>query len=106
MPMEGVTIPKEDESKLMHIALPLGKDFMLMATDALESVGHKLLMGNNFYISVHPESKAEADKLFNGISAGGEVEMPMANQPWGDYYGSCKDKFGVQWMINFAQPKK
>lgn len=106
MPMEGVTIPKEDQNKIMHMALPVSKDFMLMATDALESLGQKLLLGNNVYISIHPESKAEADKLFNGLSAGGTVEMAMADQPWGDYYGSFKDKFGVQWMINYAQSKK
>lgn len=99
MPMEGVTIPKEDEDKIMHIGLPIGKDNVLMATDALESMGQKLTPGNNFHISVHPESKEEADRIFNGLSAGGTIEMPMADQPWGDYYGSFEDKFGVRWMV-------
>ncbi len=105
MPMEGVTIPKEDENKIMHISLPIGKDNILMATDALESLGQKLVPGNNVYISVHPESKQEADRIFNALSAGGTIEMPIADQPWGDYYGSFKDKFGVQWMVNYSYPQ-
>lgn len=104
-PMEGVTIPKEDENKVMHVGLPVG-DQMLMATDVLESLGQKLVQGNNVHISIHPDSKEEADRIFNALSAGGIVEMPMADQPWGDYYGSFKDKFGVQWMVNYRYPKK
>lgn len=105
-PMPGVNVPKEDENKIMHIGLPIGKDATLMATDALASLGQKLVQGNNFYISVHPETKEEADRIFSTLSAGGKIEMPIANQPWGDYYGSFKDKFGVQWMINYSYPKK
>lgn len=106
MPMEGVTISNADEDKLMHIALPLGKDDLLMASDSLESLGHKVAQGNNFYLSVRADSKAEADRIFFALSAGGKVEMAMADQPWGDYYGSFKDKFGVQWMVNYAYKKK
>lgn len=106
MPIEGMKIPKEDENKIMHISLPIGKDNVLMATDTLESLGQKSIKGNNIYISVSPESKEEADKLFNALSAGGEVEMPMADQVWGDYFGSFKDKFGIGWMINFTYPQK
>ncbi len=102
MPMEGVSIPQEAADKIMHIGLPIGKDQMLMASDALESLGQKVIPGNNVYISAHPDSKEEADRLFNALSEGGTVEMPIANQPWGDYYGSFKDKFGVQWMINYG----
>lgn len=101
MPIEGVEIAKNDEEKVMHMGLPIGDGQMLMGTDALESMGQKLVIGNNSYISVHPDSKEEADRIFNGLSAGGQVEMPMANQPWGDYYGSFKDKYGVQWMVNY-----
>ena len=90
----------------MHVGLPIGRDQVLMATDTLESMGQKLVKGNNVYISVHPESKEEADRIFKALSAGGEVEMPMADQIWGDYYGSLKDKFGVQWMVNYGYPKK
>jgi len=105
MPMEGVQIPKEDENKIMHIALPLGKDDLLMASDTLESLGQKLNQGNNVYLSAHVESKEEADRVFKGLSAGGTIEMPLANQPWGDYYGSLTDKFGVRWMVNYSSPK-
>ncbi len=106
MPMEGVKIPKEDENKIMHIGLPIGQDSVLMASDTIESLGQKLVQGNNAYISVHPESKTEADRIFNALSAGGAVEMPIADQPWGDYYGSFTDKFGVQWMVNYSYPKE
>lgn len=106
MPMEGVNIPKEDENKIMHIGLPVGKDDILMASDSLESLGQKLIQGNNVYLSVHPESKEEADRIFKALSDGGTIEMTIANQPWGDYYGSLKDKFGMMWMVNYAYPKK
>ncbi len=105
MPVEGFNIPKEDENKIMHIGLPIGKGDVLMASDTLESLGQRLTQGNNAHISVHPESKEEADRLFNALSAGGEVEMPIADQAWGDYYGSFRDKFGVQWMVNYTPPK-
>ena len=105
MPMEGVNIPKEDENKIMHISLPVGKDNVLMATDILESLGMELKQGNNVHVSVHPDSKEEADRIFNALSAGGTIEMPISDQMWGDYYGSFKDKFGVWWTINYTYPK-
>jgi PhnB protein len=67
---------------------------------------HALVQGNNVYISVHPESKEEADRIFNALSASGTIEMAIADQPWGDYYGSFEDKFGVQWMVNYSYPKE
>jgi PhnB protein len=106
MPMQGVNIPREDENKIMHIGLPIGNDNVLMATDTLESLGQKLVQGNNVYISVHPESKEEADRIFNALSASGTIEMPIAAQSWGDYYGSFEDKFGVHWMVNYSYPKE
>jgi PhnB protein len=106
MPMEGVKIPREDENKIMHIGLPIGKNDILMASDSLESFGQKLIQGNNVYISVHPESKEEAIRIFKALSTGGKVEMPIADQIWGDYYGSLTDKFGVQWMVNYAYPRQ
>ncbi|HVM15562.1 MAG TPA: VOC family protein [Egibacteraceae bacterium] len=102
MPMEGVDVPEADQDKAMHIALPIGEDDMLMASDALESLGQTLASGNNVYISVHPDTREDADRIFNGLSAGGEVEMPIADQVWGDYYGACTDRFGVQWMVNHS----
>ena len=106
MPMPGVNIPKEDEDKIMHIGLPIGKHTVLMATDTLKSLGHNLIKGNNVYISIHPTTKKEANRLFTALSAGGSVEMPIADQMWGDYYGSLTDTFGVQWMVNYTYPKK
>ncbi|CAN5583243.1 VOC family protein [soil metagenome] len=106
MPMEGVSIPHQDQEKIMHISLPLGNGTILMATDALESMGQKLIVGNNSYILLSPESKEEADRLFNDLSAGGTVEMPMGDVPWGDYYGSLKDKFGIHWMVDYEYPKE
>ncbi len=106
MPLTGVNIPKEDESKVMHVGLHIGEGQMLMGTDTLECLGQKLVVGNNSYISINPDSREEADKLFSALSKDGSIEMAMGDQVWGDYYGSFKDKFGVQWMINYAQPKK
>lgn len=97
---------EKDKSKVMHIALPMGKGNMLMATDALESMGFKIKFGNNFYISIITDSKEEADKIFNGLSEGGKVEVPMKDEFWGDYFGMITDKFGVQWMINYTYPKQ
>lgn len=105
MPMQGVNIPKKDENKLMHISLPIGKDDVLMASDVLESLGHKLVVGNNVSISIFPDSREEADRIFKALSAGGKVEMPLGNQPWGDYYGGFTDRFGVRWMVDYIYPK-
>jgi len=100
-----VSIPEADQNKMMHISLPVGPDHELMASDTLESLGQTLVQGNNFYISIHTGSKAEADRIFHALSAGGTVEMPVSDQPWGDYWGSFKDKFGVQWMVTYSYPK-
>jgi len=102
MPMEGVSLSEEDANKIMHVSLPIGDD-VLMGTDALASMGQDLRVGNNVSISVSPDSRAEADRIFNALSAGGEVEMPMGDQMWGDYYGSCRDKYGIQWMVNYHE---
>jgi PhnB protein len=106
MPMPGEHLRKEDENKIMHIGLPVGKGGdVLMASDTLESLGQKIVQGNNVYISVHPDSKDEAARIFKALSGGGAIEMPIADQPWGDYWGSLKDKFGVLWMVNYSRPK-
>ena len=103
--MEGVNLPKEDENKIMHISLPIGND-VLMESDAPESMGFTVHFGNNAYISIHSDSKEAADRIFTALSEGGEIEMPIADQMWGDYYGSLKDKFGVQWMVNYTYPQR
>ena len=86
----------------MHIALPIGDD-LLMASDIVPSFGQTLTVGNNNYVSVFPESKEEADRLFNALSAGGTIEMPIEDQFWGDYFGSFIDKYNVHWMINYNE---
>ncbi len=90
-----------DKSKIMHVALPIGNGNVLMGTDALESMGHTLNMGNNISLSINVDSKAEADRIFNGLAAGGKVTMPLADMFWGDYFGMCNDKFGIQWMVSY-----
>ncbi len=99
-------IPANEKAKIMHVALPIGKGNVLMGTDALESMGQKLTIGNNFYISINAESKEEAEKLFNGLSAGGKIEMPLQDAFWGAYFGMFTDKFGIQWMVNYDYNQK
>ncbi|MEP6903591.1 MAG: VOC family protein, partial [Actinomycetota bacterium] len=98
---EGKQISEGDKEKIVHIALPIGNSNVLMATDALESMGQKLAEGNNFSISISTESKEEAEKLFSGLAEGGTVTMPLADSFWGAYFGMLKDQYGIQWMVNF-----
>lgn len=102
---EAGKIPAADREKIMHIALPMGKGNVLMASDAPESMGFKLTAGNNCFLTIEAESQEEADRLFRGLSAGGKAALPMQKMFWGAYYGQCADKFGIQWMINFTFPK-
>jgi PhnB protein len=100
-PQEDMPAPSdEDKNLVMHVSLPILGGHLLMGTDAPESMGMSLTAGNNVYISLHPDSRAEADRLFAALSEGGTVEMEMADQFWGDYFGSLVDKFGIHWMIN------
>jgi len=103
---EADKLTPAEKEKIMHIALPIGKDNILMATDALESMGHKVTSGNNFHLSIGSESKEEADRIFNGLSTGGKITIPMADMFWGDYFGMLTDKFGIQWMISYTHPKE
>ncbi len=93
--------PAEGEL-LLHISLPIGKSNVLMASDTAGDMGGWTWKeGTNFSLSINAESKEEADRLHQGLSAGGKVTLPMGNQFWGDYFGMCVDKFGIQWMIGF-----
>ncbi len=94
-------LAEEDKNLVMHVALPILGGHLLMGTDAPESMGFRVNQGNNVYISLHPDSRQEADRLFTQLSTGGTVEMPMSDMFWGDYYGSLTDKFGIRWMVNF-----
>src|SRR5688572_29698548 len=93
--------PESEKEAIMHVALPVGND-VLMASDFAESLGQKLSAGNNFAIAISPESKEEADRLFNGLSADGTGIMPLQDTFWGAYYGQLTDKFGIQWMVNYT----
>ncbi|MCX6149618.1 MAG: VOC family protein [Ignavibacteriales bacterium] len=97
---EAGRVPVNELDKIMHVALPIGKGNTLMATDALESMGHKLSVGNNFSLSVETESEAEVDNIFNKLSKGGKVLMHLEKVFWGSYFGMLNDKFGIQWMVS------
>ncbi|MFZ1289242.1 MAG: VOC family protein [Melioribacteraceae bacterium] len=100
---DAQNFPTEVQEKIMHISLPLCNGIIMMGTDLIESMGHKFIPGNNMHIMIATDSKEEADNLFNKLSVGGKIEMPMADQFWGDYYGNFTDKFGVNWMIDFSK---
>jgi PhnB protein len=97
----GVQIAEKEENKIMHIALPIGKGSMLMANDVPEHMGRTNENENRSKIFVTAESKEEADKLFNGLSVGGQVEGPIGDSPWGTYFGSFRDKYGIEWIVEF-----
>lgn len=99
--LEAGKLAPEEQELIMHIALPLGDNSILMASDCIGSFGHQLIVGNNFSISVQAESKEEADKLYHRLSDGGNQGMPMEEMFWGDYFGALTDKFGIQWMVNY-----
>jgi len=96
-------LPAGVENQVMHVALPIGKNNILMGTDAPESMGFSLTVGTNQYICISPDSREEATKLFDGLSAGGKVEMDLQDMFWGAYYGSLTDRFGVKWMVNYSK---
>lgn len=106
-PMEGCpSISEADGNKIMHVSLPISKETILMGSDTSEAFGNATISGNNFSISINTDSREEADKLFAGLSADGQVTMPMNTTFWGAYFGMFTDKFGIQWMVNHdEQPK-
>jgi PhnB protein len=94
-------VAEKEQNKIMHIALPIGKSSILMANDVPESMGRTNENENRSKIVISAESKEEADKLFNGLSAGGTVEFPISDSPWGSYFGMFRDKYGIEWMVDF-----
>ena len=93
-------VAEKEANKIMHIALPIGKNF-LMANDVPEIMGKTNENENRSKIFISAESREEADKLFNGLSAGGNVEMPIGDAPWGSYFAMFRDKYGIEWMVEF-----
>lgn len=99
------SVPENEANKIMHIALPIGKS-ILMANDVPESMGKTNENENRSKISISAESRDEADKLFNGLSAGGQIEGPIGDSPWGSYFGCFRDKYGIEWMVDFDPNNK
>lgn len=99
------SVAEKDKNKIMLIALPIGKSNMLMANDVPEIMGRVNEHENRSKISISTETKEEADKLFNGLSVGGEIEGPMGDGPWGSYAGMFRDKYGIEWIIEFYPNK-
>ena len=97
-------VPEENANGIMHVSLKAGNT-TLMGTDAIESMGHKVNVGNNVNLSVEADSREEADRIYNGLAAGGSNPMPIQDMFWGSYWGSVKDKYGVCWMVNYTPPK-
>lgn len=105
-PQEGMPpLADEDRNLVMHVELPILGGHSLMGTDAPESMGFKVNFGNNISINLQPDTRKETKHLFDALSEGGKVTMPLQDMFWGDYFGSCFDKFGVQWMFNCGEPK-
>lgn len=104
MPQEpdSPSIPEEFGNRIMHVSLPVGGDTVIMGSDTGGDWAPTYVQGNNFSISLNTDSREEADRLFNGLSAGGQVTMPMQLTFWKDYFGMFTDKFGINWMISFA----
>jgi PhnB protein len=97
-------VAEKEANKIMHITLPIGKN-ALMANDVPEIMGRTNENENRSKIFINAESREEADKLYNGLSKGGEIEGPIGDSPWGSYFGCFRDKYGIEWMIDYA-PKK
>ena len=99
------TIAENEANKIMHIALSIGKN-LLMGNDVPEHMGRTNENENRSKISISTETKEEADKLFNGLSAGGQVEVPITDSPWGSYFGMFRDKYGIEWMVSYDPNNK
>ena len=94
-------VSKKEENKIMHIALPIGESNMLMANDVPEIIGKTNENENRSKIVISAESKEEADKLFNGLSVGGQIEGPIGDSAWDSYFGCFRDKYGIEWIVEF-----
>ncbi len=101
MASDEFPVSEKEANKIMHIALPIGPN-MLMANDVPEILGTTNENENRSKIVINAASKEEADTLFNGLSAGGQIEFPIGDSPWGSYFGMFRDKYGIEWMVEFA----
>lgn len=94
-------LSEADGEKVMHVSLPVQKESLLMASDAIEGMGQPFTAGNNFTISIQTESEEETHRLFNGLSSGGHIVMPLEKASWAELFGMFTDKFGIQWLVNY-----
>lgn len=97
--------PENELNKVMHVCLPILGGTQIMGTDMLESMGHKLVIGNNTTINLEPDTREETERLFKKLSDGGSGISPLQDQFWGAYWGCCLDKFGIRWMFNCSEKK-
>jgi PhnB protein len=104
-PMPDMKMPENAKDLIMHVSLPISKETILMGSDANPMMG-TVNMGQHLSLSIGADSKEEADKIFNGLAAGGKITMPIADTFWGAYFGMLEDKFGFVWMVNYDYPKK
>lgn len=105
MPQDvGIELTPEQRNRVLHVGLEFTDGQMIMASDTIDGMGPQLTEGNNFSLSLHPDTKEEADRLFQSLAEGGVVTMPLAEQFWGDYFGSLTDRFGINWMVNYSAP--
>lgn len=100
---ENIKLSEADGNKIMHVSLPISAETNLFGSDTVGAWSPKLVQGNNYSISINASSKEEADRLFNGLSAGGQITMPLENTFWGAYFGMFVDKYGINWMVNFDE---
>ena len=103
---EGKNVESGDAERIMHVSLPISKETLLMGSDTAGEWSSGFSQGNNFSVSISTDSRQEADRLFNGLSAGGKVTMPMDKTFWGDYFGMFTDKFGINWMVSFNEAQR
>ena len=101
MHFEGAPSAEKEAEKIMHISLPIGGHPVLMGSDTPEQLGQHSETETRSKISISAESKEEADRIFHGLSAGGQIEMPIEESPWGSYFGMFRDQFGIEWMVDF-----
>ena len=102
---DDMGVPEEEMDNIMHVSFPIG-DSVLMGSDVPSIFGAPPVTGTNFSVSVSPDSREETDRLFAGLSDGGNVTMPIQDMFWGSYFGACTDKFGISWMVSYDAPQE
>lgn len=102
---EQANVSEAYKNQIMHVSLPIGNS-VLMGSDCGEDFEPMFVAGNNFSVSVNTDSKAETEKLFNGLADGGTITMPLTSTFWGDYFGMLTDKFGVNWMVSYNEKQQ